>query len=134
MLRGFIAIVVAATSACAGAATGPSRARTGLWGGERVLLSVAADGTHLEFDCAHGELPAASTLDHDSRFDAAGVYVREHGGPIRQSEMPDSHPANYSGLVTSQTLTLTIRLSDSSETIGTFTLVPGSSGRVFKCL
>ena len=136
---GTIALAAIAVSAivacsCGGSTTGPSRLSAGVWGGDHVSLSVAEASAHLEFDCAHGDIPTVPTLDRDGRFEVAGVYVREHGGPIRQGEIPDSHPAIYSGVVVSQTMTLTIRLSDSNETIGTFTLASGSSGRVFKCL
>ena len=72
--------------------------------------------------------------DRQGRFEVAGTYVREHGGPIRQGEIPDAHPAIFSGLVSSTTMEMTIRLSDTNESAGTFTLASGSSGRVFKCL
>lgn len=97
-------------------------------------MSVADPGTHLELDCAHGDIPVVPTLDRQGRFGVAGTYVREHGGPVRLGETVDSHPAIYSGVVESTTLTLTIRLSDTNEPVGTFTLVSGSTGRVFKCL
>ena len=130
----FIALVAVAAYACGGATTGPSRLPPGVWGGDHISLSVADTSTHLELDCAHGDIPAVPTLDRQGQFEVAGTYVREHGGPIRQGEIPDSHPAIYSGLVASTTMTLTIRLSDTNEPVGTFTLVSGSSGRVFKCL
>jgi len=95
---------------------------------------VTDTSTHLELDCAHGDIPAVLTLDRQGQFQVAGTYTREHGGPIRQGEIPDSHPAIYSGLVASKMMTLTIRLSDANESIGPFTLVSGSLGRVFKCL
>ena len=132
--RALIALGVVAGYSCGGAMTAPSRLPAGVWGGDHVSLSVADTSTHLELDCAHGDIPAVPTLDRHGQFDVAGTYVREHGGPIRQGEIPDSHPAIYSGLVASTTMTLTIRLSDTNESIGAFTLLAGSSGRVFKCL
>jgi len=73
------------------------------------------------------------------RFDVSGAlqtnaFVREHGGPIRQGEVPDSHPASYAGTVTANTMALTVRLTDLAETIGSFTLAYGSRGRIVKCL
>jgi hypothetical protein len=62
------------------------------------------------------------------------VFVREHGGPIRLGEVPDSHPANYAGVVRGDAMTLTVRLTDSADAIGTFSLTRGSPGRVVKCL
>ncbi len=133
--RGGVTLVAAAAAyACASAATGPSRLPAGVWGGDHVSMSVADPATHLELDCAHGDIPAAPTVGRQGQFEIAGTYVREHGGPIRQGEIVDSRPAIYSGAIASTTMTLTIRLSDTNETVGTFTLVSGSSGRVFKCL
>ena len=121
--------------ACGGASTGPSSlVPAGAWGGDHVTLTVADTATHLEFDCAHGDIPGALAADARGQFDVAGTFVREHGGPIRQGEAPDSHPAMYYGSVSSMAMVLTIRLGDSAEIIGPFNLVRGSSGRVVKCL
>jgi hypothetical protein len=129
-----VVLGVVACCACGGVTTGPSRLPSGVWGGDHISLSVTDTGTLVELDCAHGDIPAGLALDRHGQFQATGTYTREHGGPIRQGESPDSHPAIYSGLVASTTMTLTIRLSDTNESIGTFTLVSSSPGRVFKCL
>jgi hypothetical protein len=129
-----IALGVVACFSCGDGTTGPSRLPTGIWGGDHISLSITATSTHLELDCAHGDIPSVLTLDRQGQFQIGGTYAREHGGPIRQGEVPDSHPAIYSGQVASTTMTLTIRLSDVNESIGGFTLVSGSPGRVFKCL
>jgi hypothetical protein len=132
--RALIVLGVVACFSCGDLTSGPSRLPAGAWGGDHASLSVTDTSTHLELDCAHGDIPAVPTLDRQGQFQVAGTYTREHGGPIRQGEIPDSHPAMYSGLVASKTMTLTIRLSDANESIGPFTLVSGSLGRVFKCL
>jgi hypothetical protein len=123
-----------AGSSCSGSSTSPSPLPAGVWGGDHISMSVAAAGTHIELDCAHGEIPSAIDVDRRGEFAVAGTYVREHGGPIRLGEIPDSHPAMYSAVVMSATMTLMIRLTDTNESIGPFALVSGSSGRVFKCL
>jgi hypothetical protein len=105
-----------------------------VWGGDHVLLSVTDASTYLELDCAHGDIPAVPMLDRQGQFQVAGTFTREHGGPIRQGEVAERHPAVYSGVVMSTTMTLSIRLSDTNDLIGAFTLVSGSRGRVFKCL
>ena len=129
-----IVLGVVACVSCSGVTTGPSRLPAGVWGGDHLSLSVTDTSTHLELDCAHGDIPAVPTLDRQGQFQVAGTYTREHGGPIRQGEVPDSRPAIYSGVVVATTMTLTIRLTDTNESIGAFTLVSGSQGRVFKCL
>lgn len=106
----------------------------GMWGGEHVSLKVAATTSHLEFDCAHGEIPGTLTADAAGTFAAPGTFVREHGGPIRENETPDAHPATYLGAVLGATMELTVRLSETGQTVGTFTLVRDAPGRVLKCL
>jgi len=123
-----------AAYSCSGSSTGPSPLPAGAWGGDHVLMTVAATGTHLEFDCAHGEIPSAIDVDRHGEFAVAGTYVREHGGPVRQGEIPDTHPAMYSAVIVSTTMTLMFRLIDTNESIGPFALTAGLSGRVFKCL
>ncbi|MCA1563462.1 MAG: hypothetical protein LC804_25490 [Acidobacteria bacterium] len=93
-----------------------------------------AGATHLELDCAHGDIPARLAIDDRRQFNAPGTFVREHGGPVRIGEEPDSHPASYSGSVDGDRMRLTIRLTDTNETIGTFSLTRGVRGRVVKCL
>jgi len=119
-------------SACASVTT-PSRALIGTWGGAHVTMTVD-DSTHLEFDCAHGDISAPIVLDGGGRFGASGTFVREHGGPIQIDAIPDRHPATYAGSVMADRMTLIVRLTDSAEVIGPFTLSRGAAGRVVKCL
>lgn len=124
-----------AHASCASAPSGPSSTvAPGVWGGDHVIMRVANAGTHFEFDCAHGDVETTLVLDARGQFVASGAFVREHGGPIRQGEVPDSHPAIYEGAVAANTIILTVRLTDRAETIGSFTLAYGSAGRVVKCL
>ena len=107
---------------------------TGVWGGDHIALTVADTGAHFEFDCAHGDTPMTLVVNARNEFDAPGTFVREHGGPIRVGEMPDSRPAAYVGSVTETTMVLTVRLTDTNEVIGPFSLSRGAPGRVVKCL
>jgi hypothetical protein len=120
-------------AACDSAPTGPSSVEKGTWGGEHVTLTVGEGNSQLEFDCAHGDIPGALTANR-GEIAAAGTFVREHGGPIRIDEPADRHPALYSGTLSTNTMQLSIRLTDSGEVIGSFSLVRGMNGRVFKCL
>ena len=62
-----------------------------------------------------------------------GLYVREHPGPVREGEEGRGEPAVYSASLTGQTMTLTVTLSQTSETVGPFTLTHGKIGRLRKC-
>lgn len=121
-------------SACAAMSVRPSRTLAGKWGGEHVVLTMSESATHVEFDCAHGAVSSPIQTDRQGRFKVAGTVVRERGGPVRRDATVDSHPASYDGSVLGDTMTLTVRLMDSGESIGTFTLTRGAAGRLVKCL
>ena len=104
-----------------------------MWGGDHIILTVTDSGSHLELDCAHGDIPGPLTVDRGT-IAITGTFVREHGGPIRVDEIQDTHPALYSGTLSGSTLQLSIRLTDSGEVIGSFSLARGATGRIAKCL
>jgi hypothetical protein len=125
-----------ATALAAVACTDPPTASDimGTWGGDHIALSITADGATLEYDCAHGAISEPLTTRFNRTFEAAGTHVFEHGGPIRQDEEPDIHPARYTGRIDRKTMRLTITLTDRDQTIGTFELHKGEAPRLFKCL
>lgn len=105
-----------------------------MWGGEHIRLLLTESGGSLEYDCAHGQIDQAFAADGDGRFDVRGTHTREHGGPIREDEEADTHPARYSGTTDGRTMTLTVTLLDSGEPVGTFKLAHGEAGRILRCL
>lgn len=107
--------------------------KTGTWGGQHIALEVTAEGARVEYDCAHGTVDEKFMADAQGRFDLRGTHVREHGGPVRRDETPDTHPARFTGQVNGDTMTLTLTETDTNETVGTFTLVFGQPPRVMKC-
>lgn len=106
----------------------------GEWGTRGAGLNVTAAGAEIEFDCANGTIDEPLRLDLAGRFDAAGTFSRERGGPVRIDEKPDSHPARYHGRVEGQTMTLTVTLTETKEDIVTLTLTRGQAPRLTKCL
>ena len=124
-------LVLAVFAAGCGTPSTPSLMPTGLWGGDHIALTVEDKSAHVELDCAHGDIPIRLP---DGPFTVAGTFVRERGGPIRVDETADSRPATYVASTAGSVMTLTIRLTDSGELVGTFALTRGSSGRVVKCL
>jgi hypothetical protein len=109
------------------------RVSPGTWGGEHVRLEVTENGAEIEFDCAHGSAETPIRLDAQGRFAVGGAFVRETPGPIRVGFEPKARPASYWGAVHGKTMTLHVRLTDSDETVGTYTLELGSPGRIRKC-
>ena len=124
-------LLLGASANCRGSLTGP--VNPGDWGGEHIGLVVAANGATIEYDCASGTIDEPLVAS-DGLFSAAGTHTRGHGGPIRQDEVQDKHPARYDGRVDGETMTLDVTLTDSGEKLGRYTLVRGRSARVIKCL
>jgi hypothetical protein len=108
-------------------------ARTGTWGGDHISLEVTAEGGQVEYDCAHGTIDQKIVPGARGRFDLRGTHVREHGGPVRRDETPNSHPARFVGEIKGDTMTLTVTESDTKEVVGTFTLVYGQRPHLMKC-
>jgi len=106
----------------------------GAWGGLHVGLQLTGTGGTLEYDCAHGTIDQPFVIDSAGRFQLAGTHTREHGGPIRKDEKPNTHPARYTGAVDGDTMILTVTLTDSNEVLGIFPLTRGRMARVVKCL
>ncbi len=92
----------------------------GVWGGAHASLTLTEVGGTIACDCAHGGLAAPVVPDGEGAFDVGGVHVREHGGPIRIGEIPDSLPARYVGRVRGDRMTL--RALVGKDTIGPFEL------------
>ncbi len=121
--------------ACASlVAPSDKRVAAGIWGGNHAGLTVTETGAHLELDCAHGDISQPLMMDANGNVSVDGVFVQEHGGPIRVGEDEVKKPARYAGKVTGDTMTLDVTLTDTQETIGTFSLTYKSTGRVVKCL
>jgi hypothetical protein len=112
----------------------PSGLAPGVWGGDHIALFANDSGATVEFDCAHGSINLPVVVDSAGRFDATGVFVREHGGPTFPDQPEDSHPARYTGITDGSTMTLTITLTDSNQTIGTYVLFHGKVTHLVKCL
>ena len=104
------------------------------WGGMHVRADVEAEGVSFEFDCAHGAADGPLAPGRDGRFDLTGFFVAERGGPVRAGQEEKRQPARYSGRVKGKTMTLNVTLTESGESIGTFTLKRGEAARLTKCL
>jgi hypothetical protein len=106
----------------------------GEWGGEHILLTVALSESTVEYDCAHGTIQGTIAPDGEGNFELSGVHVREHGGPIREDEVPDEHPARYEGWTNGSRMRLTVTLTDTGQSIGPYELRLGGQAQLFKCL
>ena len=109
------------------------RVASGLWGGEHIRINIGANSATIEYDCAQGTIAGPLLLDSRGRFILQGTHSREHGGPIRSDETANQRPAVYTGSISGVMMTLTVKLTGTNETVGTFSLTHGDEGRVFKC-
>jgi len=124
-------VLLGGAATCGKSPTGP--VAPGNWGGQHIGMVVTNDGATIEYDCARGTIDQA-LLAADGMFTAIGTHIRGHGGPVREGEVADKHPARYDGRTDGKTMTLEVTLTDSGEKLGTFTLQRGGSPGVFKCL
>jgi hypothetical protein len=129
---GFAAFFLIAAGPCATDLAGPIAASE--WGGEHVGLTVSATGGALEYDCAAGTIDQEIVVGSDGNFIAEGTHTKGHGGPSREGEIPDRHPARYNGWTDGKEMRLTVTLTDTGDKLGDFTLIRGQSPRVFRCL
>lgn len=104
----------------------------GEWGGNHISMNVSERSAKIEYDCAHGEILGPLTVDGEGKFHLHGTFTRERGGPVRADETSKEEPATYSGTITGNRMTLTMKLSD-SDVSETFTLEKGKAGELFKC-
>jgi hypothetical protein len=107
----------------------------GTWGGAHVEVAFdsAGFGT-VQYDCAHGRIAPPITLSAAGALRASGEHVREHGGPVHEGEVPDTHPAQYAGEVHGDRLTFTVTLTDSASVLGPYTVRRGEPAQLFRCL
>jgi|ERR1700752_110829 len=104
----------------------------GEWGGSHISMNVSERSAKIEYDCASGEILGPLTIDSDGKFHLHGTFTRERGGPVRSDDTAKAETATYSGTIKGNTMTLTMKLSDSDES-ETFTLEKGKAGELFKC-
>lgn len=111
------------------------RLAAGVWGGPHIRLDVAEDGTAaVELDCAHGSTAEPIAPDGQGAFRAAGTFVRERHGPVREGQESAGRPAVYTGRIDGGQMTLTITLAESGEELGSFELIRGKTPRLTKCM
>lgn len=113
-------------------ASSQSRDLRGQWGDQGIAMEVTDNGATIEYDCGRGRITEKISPDGDGKFEVKGVHVREHGGPEREGD-DNEHPAVYRGTIKDDTMTLTVELTQNKESVGTFTLTHGKTGRIRKC-
>ena len=109
----------------------PGALLSGDWGGPNAALSAAADGATLQFDCGRGSITVPVQLDAQGRFDVAGEYVTQPGGPVAPGDTGEA--ARYGGVVSGRQLTLTMTLTATGASQGPFVLSLGTTPHLVPC-
>jgi len=112
--------------------TGTATVQAGQWGGEGIVMTVTADGAHIEFSCAHADITQPMTLDANGQFSVMGTYVQEHGGPSFGNDQ--GRPASFTGSTDGTKMTITVTYTDDNTKVGTWTAGFGSPGKIVKCV
>jgi hypothetical protein len=107
------------------------RIPTGNWGGQHINIKINANSATIEYDCATGTIQGPLVVDRHGHFNLRGTHHMERGGPVRADETPRGVPATYTGSIRGNTMTLSLKISDSE--VETFSLVKGKEGELFKC-
>jgi hypothetical protein len=107
---------------------------TGNWGGSSIRINIEGSKATVEYDCANGTITGPLKLDRNGKFSLKGTHLREHPGPVRMNDERTGEPALFSGWTDGKKMTLTVKLINSNQDIGTFTLLKGQDGRLRKCL
>ena len=111
----------------------PDSLLPGTWGGEHVRLEVTEGGATVEFDCAHATVEGRVVVDGAGRFNVAGTYVEEHGGPVRADESSGGFPVRLSGRVGGSLMRLTVTRARTRKVVGTFALARDREAELGKC-
>ena len=132
----FIKAAVAACLVAGLTASSPARPKKmkyipdGAWGAPHIRVQVENGSATIEYDCAHGTITGPLKLDSKGRFSLLGRFVGE-GGPTRLGDQ--GRPARFTGWTDGKKMTLTVALVDNNQTLNTYTLTRGESGKLWKC-
>jgi hypothetical protein len=108
--------------------------KVGRWGGTHIDMQVTAAGATIEYDCASGTVDERMVLDSKGNFDVRGTHTPRQGGPVRPGDTQKRRPARYKGWTDGANMTLAVILTDTNETLGTFTLGLNKQAQIVRCL
>jgi hypothetical protein len=123
-------LMTLAVSAPIDAANAGSRELSGVWGGDRTVVTFSKTGAQVQSDCSEGTIAGPLRVNTAGKFKAKGVYQTSTGGPQRADEGVPA--ALYSGHLSGKTLVLTIQPSGGQPQ--TLTLREGVRPKLLRCL
>lgn len=123
-------LMTLAVSAPLDAAQAGSRELSGVWGGDRTVVTFGKTSAQVQSDCSEGTITGPLRVNTAGKFKARGVYQAFSGGPQQADEAIPA--AQYSGHLSGKTLVLTIQpVGGKSQTV---TLREGVRPKLVRCL
>jgi hypothetical protein len=127
----FAAAVLLALGSSAGQAKTANL--SGGWAGPHAAIAFQGGLADVQFDCASGTIDVPVYPAKDGAFSARGTYRAGKPGPMRVGQIFRSEPANYSGVLGKDVMTLTVTLEDGTA-VGPFRLGRGAAPQLTRCL
>ena len=121
--------IIFALIACSAATSTPITDVIGTWGGDNAGMIVNGNDVHVHIGCTLGDAVGPIHPDEDGHFDVSGTYNVD-AYPVNRGI---NHPANFSGQIDGQTMTLTVSLTDTARVLGPVTLVYGKEPTMGPC-
>lgn len=101
----------------------------GTWGGENAALIADDTSAHVHIGCTYGNIAQRIIPDDDGRFDVPGVQnITAH--PV---DLGVLHPARFTGRIVGARMELTVRLTDTTVTLGPVFVLFGKEPRMGPC-
>ena len=106
---------------------------SGGWAGPHAAVIFQGGLADVQFDCASGTIDVPVYPAKDGSFSARGTYRAGTPGPVRVGQIFRSEPANYSGTLSKDAITVTVTLEDGTA-LGPFRLARGAAPQLTRCL
>jgi len=129
MIRVSVFLPLVTLLACSSVTSTPITEVAGTWGGDDAGLIVSSNGIHVHIGCTSGDVIGPIRPDSSGRFQASGTYNVD-AYPVDRGII---HPANFTGRIVGQTMTLTVGLTDTARVLGPVTLIYGKEPKMGPC-
>jgi hypothetical protein len=121
--------IIFALIACSAATSTPITDVIGTWGGDNAGMIVNGNDVHVHIGCTLGDAVGPIHPDENGHFEVSGTYNVD-AYPVNRGI---NHPANFSGQIDGQTMTLTVSLTDTARVLGPVSLVYGKEPTMGPC-
>jgi hypothetical protein len=116
-----------------GAAAKP-KMLSGTWGGDRMIITMSANGGDIQMDCAGGTIKGKIIPDAKGRFTARGTFDQYSGGPTLAKDFAArGKPAIFRGQMLGDTIKLEITQNGVTQPVS-YTLRKGERPLLVRCL